>query len=126
MKKSFLTSKFDTPDKSVGFLLWQTYNRWHRIQSAALAPLGLTHVQFVLLAVTCWLEKQGESVTQIRLANTACTDPMMTSQVVRTLAKHGYITRIVNQGDQRERLLSATVKGKDLLKKALIAVENVD
>jgi MarR family transcriptional regulator, organic hydroperoxide resistance regulator len=125
-KKKFLTSKIGTPYQAPGFLLWRTYNQWHRSQSAALAKLGLTHVQFVLLASACWLEKQGELVTQILLANHASTDPMMTSQVVRTLEKRNYITRIVNKHDQREIVVSVTQAGKKLLKNALIEVENVD
>jgi hypothetical protein len=38
------------PDKSPGFLLWQVTLRWQRKVTIALAPLDLTHVQFVLLA----------------------------------------------------------------------------
>src|SRR5262249_4571528 len=39
---------------SLGFLLWHATLRWQRLLSAALRPLGLTHVQFVLLAVLWW------------------------------------------------------------------------
>lgn len=126
MKKTFLTSQFDSPDKSPGFLLWQTYNKWQRLQTAALLQVGLTHMQFVLLAGVCWLEKQDNRVTQKRLAQHACIDPMMTSQVVRTLQKQGYITRVSNRNDQREMLLSTTQKGRDSIKKALIVVEQID
>ncbi|CAN5154192.1 MarR family transcriptional regulator [soil metagenome] len=126
MKRSFLTSQFETPEQSSGFLLWQTYNKWHRLQSEALAALGLTHVQFVLLASTCWLALIQQEITQIMIATQASTDPMMTSQVLRTLEKNGYVIRKVNRSDQRERLISPTDKGKQLLKKALVAVETID
>jgi DNA-binding MarR family transcriptional regulator len=53
----------------------------------SLAPLDLTHVQFVLLACTWWLNRQGERPTQVRLASQAGTDIKMTSQVVRSLEK---------------------------------------
>lgn len=126
MKRSFLTSQFETPEQSAGFLLWQTYNKWHRLQSEALAALDLTHVQFVLLASTCWLARMHKETTQIMVATQASTDPMMTSQVLRTLERNGYLIRKVNRSDQRERLISPTELGKQLLKKALVAVETID
>ena len=43
------------PNDSPGFLLWHVTLRWQRDIATALAPLGLTHVQFVLLATTWWL-----------------------------------------------------------------------
>ena len=56
-----------------------------------LADLELTHVQFVLLAGTLWLEHKGAPPSQRELADHAGTDEMMTSQVLRTLAKRGLI-----------------------------------
>jgi DNA-binding MarR family transcriptional regulator len=53
----------------------------------ALAPLDLTHVQFVLLACTWWLNEQGERPSQIALAAQAGTDIKMTSQVLRSLER---------------------------------------
>ena len=40
------------PNDSPGFLLWHATLRWQRGVAQALAPLDLTHVQFVLLAAT--------------------------------------------------------------------------
>jgi hypothetical protein len=40
------------PNESPGFLLWHARLRWQRDIAQALAPLDLTHVQFVLLACT--------------------------------------------------------------------------
>lgn len=119
-------SEFDTPDHSPGFLLWQLTNRWQREQRAALAPLGLTHVQFVLLAVTGWLEYSGNEATQALLAEHACTDPMMTSQVIRVLEKKGLVLRKRKEKDQRQWYLSLTTRGKKLLIDSLQVVESVD
>jgi hypothetical protein len=47
------------PEDSPGFLLWHVTLRWQREIAAALAPLGLTHVQFVLLAAAWWLNSRG-------------------------------------------------------------------
>ena len=46
-----ITDPWDSP----GFLLWHATLRWQRTMAEALEPLGLTHVQFVLLASTWWL-----------------------------------------------------------------------
>ena len=65
--------------------------RWKRIVAAMLADLELTHVQFVLLAGTLWLEHKGAPPSQRELADHAGTDEMMTSQVLRTLARRRLI-----------------------------------
>jgi len=71
---------------------------------AALRPLGLAHVQFVLLSSAWWLTSvAGETPSQRRLAQHAGTDPMMTSQVLRSLEALGLITRAVDPSDSRAR-----------------------
>ena len=60
-----LASAFEGPDDSPGYLLWRVSNSWQREQRNALQPLGLTHTQFVVLAVASWFEEK-EPLTQIR------------------------------------------------------------
>jgi len=119
-------SKFESPGESPGFLLWQVSNSWQREQKKALAKLDLTHVQFVLLAGVRWLEMENQIVTQIQLSKHAKTDPMMTSQVLRTLEKNGLITRKPHPTDTRSLSLHTTTKGKALVKKGIKVVEEVD
>lgn len=115
------------PTTSPGFLLWRTTLRWQRAVVAALRPLGLTHVQFVLLASTWWLTTvAGEKPTQRRLAEHAATDPMMTSQVLRTLEGMRLITRSQSPDDGRARRLSVTKRGMALAQHAIAIVEAVD
>jgi DNA-binding MarR family transcriptional regulator len=115
------------PGESPGFLLWRITLRWQRLMVAALRPLGLTHVQFVLLASTWWLTTvAGERPTQRRLAEHAGTDPMMTSQVVRALEVHGLVTRAVDPADSRARLLGVTPRGAALAQAAIAVVEAAD
>jgi DNA-binding MarR family transcriptional regulator len=122
----FLSSEFSGPEESPGFLLWQVCMSWQRKQRQALANLDLTHVQFVLLASICWLQKEHKDLTQAQLASHAKTDPMMTSQVLRALEKQGYIKRSKHPTDTRALSLSATAKGKKAIEKALVVVEKVD
>jgi len=114
------------PSQSPGFLLWHATLRWQRRVVAALAPLDLTHVQFVLLACTWWLNEQGEYPTQVRLAAQAGTDIKMTSQVVRNLEKKGLVDREVDPDDTRARRLRVTRRGARLAPRAIDVVERVD
>jgi DNA-binding MarR family transcriptional regulator len=92
------------PGDSPGFLLWRTTLRWQRVMTGALRPLGLTHVQFVVLASTWWLTHVAlEAPTQRRLADQAGTDPMMTSQVLRALEAKNLLTRSADPTDARAR-----------------------
>jgi DNA-binding MarR family transcriptional regulator len=115
-----------SPGQSPGFLLWHATLRWQREIAAALAPLELTHVQFVLLACTWWLNEHGEQPNQLALAQQAGTDVKMTSQVVRALEAKGLIERMVDPADTRARRLRATDAGAALAPLAIAAVEEVD
>ncbi|MFD8082356.1 MarR family winged helix-turn-helix transcriptional regulator [Kitasatospora sp. NPDC059722] len=114
------------PGDSPGFLLWHATLRWQRDIAAALGPLGLTHVQFVLLACTWWLNSQGEHPNQLALARQAGTDVKMTSQVLRALETKGLIEREVDPADTRAKRLRITDNGAELAPRAIAAVEAVD
>ncbi len=121
-----LSSAYDAPEVSPGFLLWQVTNHWQAMQRAALKPFGLTHVQFVLLASLVWLETNDEPVTQKYLAGHAGIDVMMTSQVARTLETKGLIKRLPHPNDRRAILLTATTEAVVLVNQAVLAVKKVD
>ena len=114
------------PAESPGFLLWHATLRWQRNIAQALAPLGLTHVQFVLLACTWWLNQQGQRPSQVALAQFAGTDVKMTSQVVRSLERKGLVERAVDASDTRTRRLRVIARGARLAPRAIAAVEQVD
>ncbi|MFF3108917.1 MarR family winged helix-turn-helix transcriptional regulator [Kitasatospora sp. NPDC057904] len=114
------------PGDSPGFLLWHATLRWQRDIAAALGPLDLTHVQFVLLACTWWLNSRGEHPNQLALARQAGTDVKMTSQVLRALETKGLIEREVDPADTRAKRLRITGSGAELAPRAIAAVEAVD
>ena len=114
------------PDDSPGFLLWHVTLRWQRDIASALRPLDLTHVQFVLLATTWWLNLHGDSPNQLALARHAGTDVKMTSEVLRKLEAKGLIQREVDTSDTRARKLSVTERGAELAETAITAVEAAD
>jgi DNA-binding MarR family transcriptional regulator len=111
---------------SPGFLLWHVTLHWQRTITAALAPLELTHVRFVLLACTWWLETHGDLPNQLELARQAGTEPKMTSQVVRKLEAQGLVHREVDASDTRARRISLTSQGRSLARRAIAVVEQAD
>jgi len=116
----------EVPTFGAGFMLWQVTNGWQRVVRAALAPTGLTYVQIVLLAGLKDKLADGAAVSQAALAQALGADPMMTSQVLRTLETAGLVKRERNPADTRSRLLSLTAEGKAQLAAALPLIETVD
>jgi DNA-binding MarR family transcriptional regulator len=114
------------PSDSPGFLLWHATLRWQRGIAQALAPLDLTHVQFVLLASTWWLNEHGDPPNQVAVATQAGTDVKMTSQVLRTLERKSLIEREVDAADTRARRVRVTERGAALAPRAIAVVEEVD
>jgi DNA-binding MarR family transcriptional regulator len=114
------------PGESPGFLLWHATLHWQRRIAGALKPLELTHVQFVLLASTWWLNEGGERPNQIELAAFAGTDVKMTSQVIRSLESKGLVEREVDPADTRARRRGVTRRGARLAPRAIAVVEEVD
>ena len=104
--------------------------RWQRTVTAALQPVALTHVQFVLLASLWWLSDQSTSTaqppSQRSIAAFADVDVMMTSQVLRTLEGRGLLTRAPDPADARVKRLRITTEGQRLAKRAITLVEEAD
>ncbi|BBK29775.1 putative HTH-type transcriptional regulator YdcH [Allostella humosa] len=102
-----------------GFVLWQVSNLWQRNMRRALSPFGLTHVQFGLLAGLAAMERDcGGVVTQVDLAAFCHVDPMMTSQVLRTLEAAGYVARAPHPTDTRAKCPTLTASGAAILARA--------
>ncbi len=116
---------FKSPEESPGFLLWHASLSWRGSIEEILKPLDLTHPQFVVLATTAWLTKNGDQVSQIDIGKTAGLDPNTTSQVLRGLEAKSFIqrTRSLNERSKNPVLTSL---GSKVLHKALPAVENAD
>ena len=121
-----MPTKFEKPDESPGFLLWQTINLWQRKMRVALRESGLTHVQFVLLASIVWLNDHDKEATQVMIARFAHADVMMTSQVLRSLEEKALILRLKKPADTRAHLIYPTKKGRKLVGNAIKVVEDTD
>jgi DNA-binding MarR family transcriptional regulator len=106
------------PQETFGFRLWHVLNTWQRRAGAALAPFDLTHMQFVTLAVTAWLIRQGEAPSQSRIACFGEIDRMTLSKLLRLLEDKGYITRSMHPDDPRANRVDLTEAGWRTLRAA--------
>ena len=118
-------SVHDSPDRSPGFLLWHVSTAWRSSIELMLKSIGLTHPQFVILATLGWLTRKGDRVTQSLISKMAGLDPNTVSQIIRVLEQKEFITR-EKSSDGRAKNPILTIKGSDILKRAMPAVETTD
>lgn len=123
--KQPLPTRLSGPGDSPGFLLWKISNAWQRRQREALQPLGLTHSQFVVLATATWFSA-SETLTQARISQLSGIDPMTTSQLLRALEAAHLIQRVDHPRDPRAKQITVTKTGRDLARRAIPVVEDVD
>jgi DNA-binding MarR family transcriptional regulator len=122
LKKSNVAS----PWENQGFLLWHRFHDWQRTINAVLRPYDLTQLQFSTLAVTGWLGRNGDTVTQQDISDFARLDRMLVSQVVRKLEKKGLVERMRRSNDRRAVCVSLTDAGEKALAKSLPVVQAAD
>ena len=84
---------FDTPEDSPGFLLWQVSITWQRQIKKALEPYGVTHPQFVIMALTLWHMKNNETPVQNRIVKLSKLDKMTVSQALKKLVANKLMRR---------------------------------
>ena len=113
------------PKQSPGFLLWHISTSWRSSIEAVLKTFGLTHPQFVVLATTGWLTRNGELTTQIAIGKLAGLDPNTTSQIIKGLEQKALIKRD-KSSDGRAKNVSLTSQGSLTLGSAMPAVEGAD
>lgn len=118
-----LLDAYPSPLRSFGFRLWHLKHAWTRRLEAALAPLHLTQMQFVLLRGADYLARQGERPAQSRLAEGLATDRMMVSKVLRLLEGKGLIVRAVHPDDPRANHVVLTEAGRRTLVRAVAVAE---
>lgn len=109
-----------------GFLLWHAMLEWRRKVTDALQEVGLTYVQFSLLASASYLNRRGPSPSQAELAEHTGMDVMMTSQVVRTLERERLVKRVADKNDARVKRVVPTAKGESIASSALGIVNDMN
>lgn len=117
--KQTIDFHFESPEESLGYLIWQTSMQWQRQMNRALVEVGITHTQYVILIALAWLSRSSEQVTQVEIADHSNTDRMMVSKILRTLEKNQWIDRKEHPTDTRAKCVYLTNEGKKILQKAI-------
>ena len=119
-------TRSEGPEPSPGFLLWKVSSQWRWLVETELAKIGLTYQQFILLTSLSITTKNNTGITQIKLAQHCGTDVTMTSQVLRSLERKGYVKRLQRKDDARSKFSQITNSGATVLKQAIPLVEAID
>jgi len=112
-----------TPDKpTTGFLIWRLSTKWRADVDRALAPLGLTHAQFSVLAALAGLSRQDRRPNQRELAGFTGLEPLYVSRLARALESAGLVERPVDPADPRAVRLVLTERGRTTAAEAVAIV----
>jgi DNA-binding MarR family transcriptional regulator len=118
--------KHASPDDSPGFLLWKITALWQKKLAGVLGSFGITQTQYAILASLRWFDDHGEPTTQIHIAEHAKIDRMTLSKAIRKLEKDGLVIRKQSSADSRAIDVRFSAKGKKVIQKAVVAIENAD
>ncbi|HEX4216812.1 MAG TPA: MarR family transcriptional regulator [Acidimicrobiales bacterium] len=112
----------NTEASTPGFLVWRLSMKWRMAVDRALAPLGLTHARYSLLASLLSMEQSGEQPSQSQLAESTGLEPLYISRLARALEDDGLVQRDPHPADSRAVQLSMTDSGRETIASA---VDNV-
>jgi DNA-binding MarR family transcriptional regulator len=118
--------KYQKADDSAGFLLWKITTLWQRKLAEVLHEFGITQTQYAILASLKWFEEKKEPTTQAHLVEHAKIDKMTLSKAIRRLEKDGLVVREDSPNDNRAIQVRFTAQGREVIKKAVVAIENAD
>jgi DNA-binding MarR family transcriptional regulator len=107
---------------TVGYLVWRLSTKWRAAVDRAIAPLGLTHAQYSLVASLLGLARAGERPTQRELADLTGLEPIYVSKLARALESSGHITRADDPADYRAVRLELTNQGREVTERAVAVV----
>lgn len=99
--------------------------KWRAAVDRALAPQGLTHAQYVVLASLFGMRDAGLHPSQRELADETGLEPLYVSRLVRALEADGRIERTRDAGDSRAVRLELTDRGTASVTPAIATVQTL-
>ena len=118
--------RYEKADDSAGFLLWKITALWQNKLAKVLSGFGITQTQYAILASLKWFEENKEPITQAHLVEHAMIDKMTLSKAIRRLEEAGLVLREASLIDNRAINVRFTTRGRKLILKAIVAIENTD
>lgn len=119
----YLAARAVAPHDSRSARLERVVGHWQTVLREALMPLELTTAQYRLLLAAAWLTAHHADVRQSDIATHASADPVMTSEVLRTLERRGFVQRVPHPTDRRARAIIVTAEGGALADRAARLVD---
>jgi DNA-binding MarR family transcriptional regulator len=99
--------------------------KWRVAVDRAVAPLGLTHAQYALLASLYGMSRSGLQPSQRRLADHTGLEPLYVSKLARASEAAGLVTRTRDPNDPRAMRLALTEQGRDVTRRAITVVQGL-
>ncbi|MFE5792051.1 MarR family winged helix-turn-helix transcriptional regulator [Streptomyces sp. NPDC056503] len=114
-----------SPGPTPGFLVWRLANKWRVAVDRAVAPLGLTHAQYSVVASLYGMGRAGERPSQRRLADHTGLEALYVSKLARALETAGLVERARDPRDPRAVQLALTEEGRDVTRRAIDVVQDL-
>ena len=108
-----------------GFLVWRLSMKWRAAVDRAVAPLGLTHAQYSMLASLYGMARSDRQPSQRELADFTGLEPLYVSKLARALEQSGLVKRTENPTDSRAVVLTLTSKGTKVVQQAIAIVADL-
>ncbi|MEV2228634.1 MarR family transcriptional regulator [Streptomyces phaeochromogenes] len=102
-----------------GFLVWRLSMKWRVAVDRAMAPLGLTHAQYSLVASLYGMHRTGLRPSQRQLADHTGLEPLYVSKLARALEAAGLVERTRDPADPRAVQLTLTDQGREVTRRAI-------
>jgi DNA-binding MarR family transcriptional regulator len=113
---------------TIGHLVWLLSTKWRTAVDSAVAPFGLTHAKYVVLATLRDVTARGADPSrpsrpsQRELADFAGLDPVYVSKLAGGLERDGLIERRADPRDTRIARLALTPRGVSVIDDAVAVV----
>ncbi|MHA5049027.1 MarR family winged helix-turn-helix transcriptional regulator [Streptomyces sp. SD15] len=108
-----------------GFLVWLLSLKWRVAVDRAVAPLGLTHAQYSLVASLYGMHRAGRRPSQRQLADHTGLEALYVSKLARALETAGVVDRTRDPDDPRAIQLSLTEEGREVARRAIRVVQGL-
>jgi MarR family transcriptional regulator, organic hydroperoxide resistance regulator len=97
--------------------------KWRVAVDRALAPLALTHAQYVVLSTLFGMARAGQRPSQRELADSTGLEALYVSKLVRALDADGLVERTRDTVDTRTVRLALTDRGRAVVEPAMAEVQ---
>ncbi|MET7573997.1 MarR family transcriptional regulator [Streptomyces sp. NPDC005492] len=108
-----------------GFLVWRLSMKWRVAVDRAVAPLGLTHAQYSLVASLYGMQRSGLRPSQRHLADHTGLEALYVSKLARALETAGLVERTRDPRDPRAVQLALTDQGSEVTLRAIKVVHGL-